>query len=208
MQEYGYSGVYPDYYKKSAIKGIHLFEAYNLSYTIAFEKNAVHHIHCEEFINEKGIDLSFICGTEFLKRGATMSDINSCRFNNKGKKYASYLRFSDYFEDGPKTPLEDKIKIATKKTEFKKLNKEEKSQTFNVLGSLSDKFALFLITFIFSGFFFASLFIPAMMAFCAFMLWIEGEPVIISDIPWLIMYFATWAAFGLPMGLITVFSKK
>ncbi len=208
MQEYGYDGVYPDYYKKSTKKGIHLFEAYNLSYTTAFEKNAVHHIHCEEFINDNTINLSFIYGTEFLKSNQEMTDINTCRFNCKGKKYASYLRFNDYFEDGPKTPLEDKIKIVTKKAEFKKLNKEEKSKTFNVFGSLFDKFTLFLITFIFSGFFFASLFIPAMMAFCALMLWIDGMPVIISDIPWLIFYFAAWAGFGIPMGIITVFLKN
>jgi hypothetical protein len=207
MQEYGYSGVYPDFYKKSAVKGIHLFESYNMSYTIASEKNAVHHIHCEEFISEKGIDLSFIYGTEFLKSNQQKTDINTCRFNCKGKKYALELRFSDCFEDY-KIPLEDKIKIVTKKAEFKKINKEEKSQILNLNGTLTDKFALFLLTFIFSGFFFASLFIPAMMAFCAFMLWIDGMPVIISDIPWLIMYFATWVAFGLPMGLITVFSKK
>jgi len=208
MEEYGYVGVYPDYYKKSAVKGIHLFEAYNLSYTIAFEKNAVHHIHCEEFINEKSIDISFTYGTEFLKSNQEMTDINTCRFNCKGKKYASYLRFNDYFEDAPKTPLEDKIKIVTKKAELKKLNKEEKSKTFILSGSLFDKFTIFLITFILSGFFFASLFIPAMMAFCAFMLWIDGMPVIISDIPWLIIYFATWAAFGIPMGIVTIFSKK
>lgn len=208
MQEYGYVGVYPDYYKKSAIKGIHLFEAYNLSYTIAFEKNAVHHIHCEEFINEKSIDISFTYGTEFLKSNQEMTDINTCRFNCKGKKYTSYLRFNDYFEDAPKTPLEDKIKIITKKAEFKKLNKEEKSKTYILFGSLFDKFTIFLITFILSGFFFASLFIPAMMAFCAFMLWIDGMPVIICDLPWLIIYFATWAGFGILMGIITVFSKK
>jgi hypothetical protein len=178
-----------------------------MSYTIASEKNAVHHIHCEEFISEKGIDLSFIYGTEFLKRNQEKTDIHTCRFNCKGKKYALELRFSDCFEDY-KIPLEDKIKIVTKKAEFKKINKKEKSQILNLNGTLADKFTLFLITFIFSGFFFASLFIPAMMAFCAFMLWIDGMPVIISDIPWLIMYFATWAAFGLPMGLITVFSKK
>lgn len=86
MQEYGYDGVYPDYYKKSNLKGIHLFEAYNLSYTIAFEKNAVHHIHCEEFINENHIDVWFIYGTEFLKSNQEMTDINTCRFNCKGKK--------------------------------------------------------------------------------------------------------------------------
>ena len=207
MQEYGYVGVYPDYYKKSAIKRIHLFEAYNLSYTIAFEKNAVHHIHCEEFINEKSIDISFTYGTEFLKSNQEMTDINTCRFNCRGKKYTSNLKFSDLFEDA-KIPLEDKIKIVTQKAEFKKLSKDQKAEILNLHGSLSDIFALFLITFIFSGFLFASLFIPAMMAFCAFMLWIDGMPVIISDIPWLIIYFATWAGFGIPMGIITIFSKK
>lgn len=208
MQEYGYNGVYPDYYKKSAIKGIHLFESYNTSYTVLNEKNAVHHIRCKEFINENHIDVSFIYGTEFLKSNQEMTDIITCRFNCKGKKHASYLRFRDYFEDDPKTPLEDKIKIVTKKAEFKKLNKEEKAKTFGVFGSLSDKLVLFLITFILSGFLFASLFIPAMMAFCAFMLWLDGMPVIISDIPWLIFYFAAWAGFGIPMGIVTVFSKK
>jgi hypothetical protein len=208
MQEYGFDGVYPDFYKKSAVKGAHLFESYNMSYTALNEKNAVHHIRCEEFINENSIDLSFMYGTEFLKSNQEMTDINACRFNCKGKKYASRIRFDDYFDTDKKIELEEKVKIVTKKAEFKKLTKEEKSKTFNLNYSLSDKFALFLITFIFSGFFFASLFIPAMMAFSAFMSWIEGEPVIISDIPWLILYFATWVLFGLPMGIVTVFSKK
>lgn len=208
MQEYGFDGVYPDFYQKSAVKGAHLFESYNMSYTALNEKNAVHHIRCEEFINENSIDLSFIYGTEFLKSNQDMTDINACRFNCKGKKYASCIRFDDLFDTDKKIALEEKVKIVTKKAEFKKLTKEEKSKTFNLNYSLSDKFALFLITFIFSGFFFASLFIPAMMAFCAFMLWIDGMPVVISDIPWLILYFATWVLFGLPMGIVTVFSKK
>lgn len=60
----------------------------------------------------------------------------------------------------------------------------------------------------FSGFLFASLFNPAMMIFSALMLWLDGMPIVISDIPWLIIYFATWALFGIPMGIVTVFSKK
>ena len=207
MQEYGYSGVYPDYYKQSAVNGIHLFNSYNLSYTVMREKNAVHHIHCDEFINEKSIDISFTYGTEFLKPNQEKTDINTCRFNAKGKKYASDLRFTDLFDD-TKILLEEKIKIVTQKAEFKKLSKDEKTKILDLSGSFADKLTLFLIISIFSGFLFASLFIPAMMAFSAFMLWIDGMPVIISDIPWLIMYFATWAAFGLPIGLIRAFSKK
>lgn len=208
MQEYGFNGVYPNFYKKSAIKGIRFFEAYNLSYTILNEKNVVHHIRCEEFINENRTDISFIYGTEFLKHNQEMTDIDTCRFKCRGKKYTSYLKFDDFFESDKKIPLEEKIKIVTKKAELKKLSKEEKSKILNVFGSLSDKFTLFLITFMLFGFLFASLFIPAMMAFCAFMLWIDGMPVIISDIPWLIMYFVTWAASGISMGIVTVFTKK
>lgn len=207
MQEYGYNGAYPNYYKNSAIKGIHLFESYNLSYTVICEKNAIHHIHCEEFINHKSIDISFTYGTEFLKSNQEKTDINTCRFNAKGKKYASNLKFTDLFEDA-KIPLEEKIKIVTQKAGFKKLSKDEKQKILDLSGSFADKFTLFLIIAIFSGFLFASLFIPAMMAFSAFMLWIDGMPVIISDIPWLIIYFQTWVVFGLPTGLITVFLKK
>lgn len=207
MQEYGYSGVYPDYYKQSAVKGIHLFNSYNLSYTVMCEKNAVQHIHCDEFIKEKSIDISFTYGTEFLKPNQEKNDINTCRFNAKGKKYASDLRFTDLLDD-TKIPLEDKIKIVTKKVEFKKLSKDEKAKILKLNGTLGDKFTLFLIVSMISGFLFASLFIPAMMAFSAFMLWIDGLPVIISDVPWLIIYFATWVAFGLPMGLLTVLSIK
>lgn len=208
MQEYGYSGTYPDFYKKSALKGIHLFESYNLSYTVAFANNVVHHIHCDENLDDQNIALTFLYGTEFLKRGENVSDINSCRFNCKGKKFTSSVMFKADFESNQKLSLEERIEIITKKAEFKKLSQKEQSKIFNTYASFSAKFMLFLVTFIFSGFIFASLFIPVMMAFAAFMLWIDGMPVIISDIPWTALYFETWALFGAPMGIITASLKK
>ncbi len=208
MYEHGYSGEYPNFYKQSSLKGIHLIDSYNITYTVAFEKNAVHHIHCEEkYDTENGIYLTFFYGTEFLKRGEAIGNINSCRFNCKGKKYVSSVIFNADFEENQKLSLEEKIRIVVKKAEFKKLSKEENSKIFNSF-SFSDKFAVFLITSLFFGFLFATMFIPAMMALSAFLLWIDGMPVIISDIPWLIMYFATWILFGIPMGIVTVCSKK
>ncbi len=209
MREHGYNGEYPLFYKKGSLKGFHLFESYDMSYFTILEKNPIHYIQFEENHNqEDDIFFNFSYGTEFLKPKEKMSDINSCRFNCKGKKHINSISFKADYDEDEKISLEERINIAVKLAEFKKLSKEEKSKTFNAFGSLSDKFTVFLITFILSGFLFASLFIPAMMAFCAFMLWIDGMPVIINDIPWLIFYFVTWAGFGIPMGIITVFSKK
>ena len=209
MQEYGYSGEYPDYYKKSALKGIHLLDSYDISYTVAFHKNTVHHIHCEENLDVKSnLCLNFLYGNEFLKKNDTMSDINSCRFNCNGKKHASYVIFNANFDETSNTPLEERISIVTKKAEFKRLNKYEKSKVFNNLNSFSDKFILFVIMSLLFGFFFASLFIPAMMAFTALMLWLDGMPIILNDIPWLAMYFGTFVFSGVSMGIITVITKS
>jgi len=209
MQEHGYIGEFPEYYKHSALKGIHFIESYYNIYTVMSEKNVNHYIYCKENIDsENRIYLTFTYGSEFLKRRESMSDINSCRFDCKGRKYISSIQFNGDFEDSKRVSLEEKIKIVTKKAEFKKLNKEEKSKIFNIFGSFFDKFKLFIFTFVFFGFLFATGYILCMMAVDALWSWIDGVPMTFNVSYWIIMYFILWILSGIPMAIVTLLSKK
>lgn len=211
FKSFGYEGKYPDFYKKGSLKKFHLINSYNISYTVGHEKNAVFHIHCcKNPFSDDLEDFEFFCGTELLKKNEKAGDIYTCLFNAKGRKFFKQLIFNNEIGEEFTAPLPVKLGIAVKCAELLKLTKEEKSLIFNMDGSLtlSQKLIWFLTVFLLSGFMFASLFIPAMMGFSAFMLWIEGMPVVISDIPWFTFYLGTWAAFGVPMGLLAVFSKK
>ena len=162
----------------------------------------------ENYDNDTGIYLNFVCANEQLKRNESPTDFHSCLFNCKGKKFFDYITFDcDYNDEQKNLTLGERISIAVKSVEFKKLNKSERSKLFSTYWSFKEKLITFLLVFLFSGFLFATFFTPAMMGFSIFMLWLDDMPIIISDIPWLIMYFFSWALFGIPMGLLTILKK-
>lgn len=210
MKNHGYLGEYPDFYKNGAVNGVKMIESYGVSYTVAFEKNAVHYVRCleERISSTNGISVEFLCATEFLKRNESATDITSCRFNCNGRKYAKHIFFHDDYYADKSTPIKERLNIAVKCAELKKLNKSERKKTFHISYTLRDKLIIFLLFSLFAGFVFSSLFTPAMMGFAALMLWIDGMPVVISDIPWLIIYFAVWIGFGVPTGLLSIISKR
>ncbi len=128
MNALGYSGIYPDFYKEDRIIKPTLMKTYNLSHIVAFEKYAHHHIRCYSFKNNGVVHTTFFVGTVFQKSSEEKSDIYSTMFDCNGKAYFSILSTINagaMNDESYELWTKKAIKSATKKAEFKKLDKED-----------------------------------------------------------------------------------
>ena len=188
MEELGYCGTYPDFYKTGWVKGIRLAESHGLDFFVCGDKRAAFHIHCKELTGKK-MQLLLFCGTQLLKKNQEPGDILSCMFNTRGRTFTKMV-LCEVEEPGR---LETVMPIADKLAQLRKLTREERDQIHE--GKVPS-LAWFLGFLILGGFFFAILFIPLIMGIDALSCWRAGEPIVLSDIPWLKLFFATWLAFG------------
>lgn len=188
MEERGYSGTYPDFYKTGEVKGLRMVERQGVDYFVCGEKRAVFHIHCQELIGQR-IQLMLYCGTQLLRKDQQPGDILSCMFDTRGRTFAKML-LCEVEEPGR---LETVPPIADKLAQLKKLTREERKELHERKVS---SLALFLGFLILGGFAFAVLCVQLFMGIDALSCWQAGEPVVLSATPWLQIFFATWLAFG------------
>lgn len=128
MNQWGYEGVYPDYYKKNSIIKPTLLKTYNLSHVVACEKYVEHHIHCYSFKNNDVIQTAFFVGTIFNKSDSDTSDIYSTMFDCGGRAIFSIL--STIYAGAMNEDTYDKwtrnaVKAAVKKADLKKADKDD-----------------------------------------------------------------------------------
>ena len=188
MEELGYCGTYPDFYKTGSVKGIRLAESHGLDHFVCGEKRAVFHIHWMELTGKK-LQIMLFCGTQFLRKNQEPGDFLSCMFNTRGRTFTKML-LCEVEEPGR---LETVAPIADKLAQMKKLTREEREQIHE--GKVSS-LAWFLGCLILGGFCFAILCIPLMIGLDALVCWLAGDPVVLSDVPWLKIFFVTWLGFG------------
>lgn len=123
MNALGYTGTYPDYYKKDSVMKPTLLKTYNLSHVVAFEKFAEHHIHCYSFENGGVIQTTFFVGTIFNKNEHDKTDIFSTMFDCNGKAVFSILSTTFAEEMNAETyenRTQKAVKSAVKKSDLKK----------------------------------------------------------------------------------------
>lgn len=128
MNAQGYTGTYPDYYKKDSTMKPTLLRTYNLSHIIAFEKYTEHHIHCYSFGSNGVIHTSFFIGTVFNKSDSETGDIYSSMFDCNGRAVFSILSTvftgnmsKQTYEDWTKNA----VKAAVRKADLKKADKDD-----------------------------------------------------------------------------------
>lgn len=204
MESHGYSGQYPDFIKKGSLHGVHLAESYDESYFVGAKKNAVYHIHCNEESDMQCLNIEFVCGTEFLKKGETPGDIYSCMFNAKGRRLCQTVCYDSNIS------LERKANIAVKKAEIKNLTKEERKEScFYDTRSLLFIFSFFFLA---AGGAFGVLMTAGFMiieaVLCLIFADLQAFIPIFLDTPWWAILFGSWILFGLIMGIITAISKR
>lgn len=212
MHAYGYTGSYPDFVKKGQMRGIHLAESYDMTYFVGMEKNVAYHIHCtEEYFNEH-LMIEFLCGAALLRKNESAEDIYACLFNAKGRRLFQTVtcEFEYVNEAGEiqSDDLEQRVQIAVKKAEQKKLTKEERKA---YIGFDVPWWPVFLAVFIVMGFLFAAFMtlgfiLMAVLAGCI----IEPSAIlsVLTDIPWWACFLLAWVLFGGVMGIITVLAKR
>ena len=213
MEAHGYSGKYPDFVKKGAIRGIHLAESYGVSYFVGGEKNVMYYIHCtEEYFNEH-LMIQFLCGTELLKKNEAPGDIYSCIFNAKGRRLFKTVSYdSEYinpFGEHEADDLEQRVQIAVKRAELIKLTKEEKKE---IVGPDIYYWLLFLFVFVVMGGLFGIFMTAGLMLVGVIACLIFGQaqaiPSMFTEIPWMALFLLAWGLFGAVMGVITVLGER
>lgn len=211
MESHGYSGGYPDFVKKGAIRGIRLAESYDLSYFVTAEKNVVYRIHCTEQYFDGHLIIRFICGTELLRKNETTGGIYSCLFNAKGRRFfktvcceSGHVNADGEYETDD---LEQAVGVAVKRAELLKLTKEERKK-FD--GNIS-YWIIFLFMFIVMGGLFSVFMTVCFMliaAVCGLVTQPQAIPSIITGIPWWKLFLLAWILYGGAMGILTVLAKR
>ncbi len=212
MESKGYTGQYPDFIKKGAMKGIHLARSYDKTYFVGMEKKAEYYIHCSEaFYEDEGLTIQFICGTAILKKGDAEKDIYGCLFNANGRRFFNTMRYvsSNNEEADASDDFETHISIAVKRAECRKLSKAERSVFFR--DSLND-FKSFLWIFLIGGGFFGVAMTLIMMLVCiiataAFGLFYD-IPEMMRTMPWGLILAMGWIGFGGSMGIVEILADR
>ncbi len=213
MEQHGFSGQYPDFYKNGAIKGVKLTNAYGEPYFVGREKNVVGRIHCVEECFNGHLRIQFVCGTALLKKNETCEDIFACCFNNKGRRYMrSFDCGIGYTDENGETQSDDLelcVSVAVKKVFFEKLTKQEK-ELYN--GYNGGSGCAFLFILVLGGGAFSLLLNGGLAILGALILLIGGQPSAIpemfTEFQWGWMIAFAWLGFGLPMAVFNIFSHR
>lgn len=205
LHSLGYEGEYPKFYKNGNMKGVHLEESYNLSYFVGPEKNVKYIIECVEDTRYGTLQIQFLCGTAFLKKDKNVTDVYSCGFNAKGKRF-----FKTLFVDADELDrLEELTAIAAKKAECIKLSKPEKT-IYNNNGPIN--WREFMSIFFVMGGLFAVMMTAAMFLICCIVTWIavgiSEIPEMITQMPWWLLFLIGFVGFGGAMAIIETMVRR
>lgn len=203
LHSYGYSGTYPDFYKREPLRGIHhtVPTPYFQDYIVGMHKNTVYRIHCQESYCG-GLRLTLLSGTELLRRGEEMGDIYSCMFNANGRRLLRETAWVTPPDDAASlSKLERQLRIAVKRAELKKLDKDEQDRPAPNLPGSSKKvlWTLLWLSGLWTAVWFV-LFMPlASLGFALMTGDIRNFTEIISDPLWLPLFPGAWLAMFLLM---------
>ncbi len=213
LHHHGYTGEYPDFIKTGSIARPRLAHSYETIYIVGNEKNARFHIHCSEVDFNGHLMVEFLCGTELLHNGETAGDIYSCTFNAKGRRiFNSVLYEHKYAKEGEiaSDNLSERVGIAVKKAQLIKLTKEERT-SLGETNPVADG-ALFLSVFIIMGGLFGVFMTLGLMLVSILIATIFGLvqeiPSLFADMPWWLVFLASWGMFGITMGVLTLLAKR
>lgn len=202
MEEHGYQGSYPNYYKEGSLKGMRVDHAHGLSYLIINEKYVRHHIQCIECLDASNqLSLQFVCGMVFLNDFSEQSDIYDCLFDSKGRNFYHLVQVDDL------SILQEQLVIAMKKAESIRLTKEEKDLFY---GSENTALDIFLWNLIVVGGIFGVVMTLVLIMTAAISISFEvGFSMdLLLVFPWIIIFIISWLLFGTLMGIVEVFVHR
>lgn len=213
MESQGYAGTYPNFEKRFDIPGVRLMDVYGQSYTVFREKNAVSMIHCMETCESGEPTIHFLVGTAFVRKDEKVEDIYSCLFDAKGRRMFRMVRDYSLMYELEREPdqLELLASIAVKKSQLKKLTKEEQAVHYYSHFE-SSGWSEFWTMFLFAGGFFGVFMTLGMMLVSVVMLTIFGQfseiPSFFVTVPWWQVLAFCWVSFGVCMGIVSVLGRR
>jgi len=213
LHKKGYNGEYPLFYKRNALKGIHIAESHGQTYFVGMEKNAKFIIQCNELASEESFQVEFLCGTALNRKNNAPEDVFSCMFDACGKRFYRRAAYCDKYIDSNGNETSDdlvqSVDIAVKKAEWKKLTRKERDmhQAYAPF-TLSDFLRIFLIM----GGFFAFCMTLVGVISCVVLCILDGNASMIggllSEIPWILLFLIAWIGFGGGMSIVSLIGAR
>ena len=195
MQENGFSGEYPDFYKTVDIKSPRTALCDGEPFVIWFEKNVKLLIHCEEqgYLGN-GLKIDFLTVAVRDKKGVNIPDIFSCFFHRRGSVFTNCVCWDNYSYESEVT-VDEVARIACKKAELKRLTKKEKQKS----GQIALPIGLFALMGVAFGVFFCLGMAIFCFVLCAFLEDVHQAWDITISAPWWQMFLFSGGAFGILM---------
>ena len=222
----GYEGEYPHFRRMSSLKGFRLLDMQGQPMIVGNEKHMASMIDCSEMcINHETPGFHLAVSTVFLKKRELhlyyALDGYSGFFQNNRRRCRTIFPFPfwDYQDIGEATyDLEQAVTVAIKTAECGKLTKEERRAHISVTSgntgilyygtmflALGALFGLLMCL----GMFLVCLVVGTPFAFfSADTTFAEFVRFLAVGLPWLPLFLFSAMGFGLPMTIITAFSKK
>ena len=195
MQENGFEGKYPDFYRTVDIKSPRMALCDGEPFLIFAEKNVKLLIHCEEqgFLNNS-LHIDFLTAALRDKKDVNITDIFSCFFHHRGKVFTNSACWSKSAYENEVT-VDEVAQIACKKAELKRLTKKEKENS----GTMSLPIRLFVLMGVAFGALFCLLMAIFCFILCVFLSDIHQAWEITVSVPWWQMFLFSGGAFGVFM---------
>lgn len=211
MTEQGFSGQYPEFWKRGDVPGVHLVMSYDQSYTVFAEKDASFFVRCMEVCDDKDLPVvHFLCGTAFRRKRMPEADLWSCLFNAKGRRLFRWVHAREHWQmpDGADS-IQQSAAVAVKKVQLRRLTRQERKRYRD---RQLPGWGLFLWMLLFCGGLFGVVYTLGMMLVGAVIGVLVGQPEqilpMLMEIPWGYFLMAAWLLFGTAMGLITVLAER
>lgn len=204
MHQNGYIGNYPDFSKVTDLKSIRTADCHGEPFTIFNEKNAKLYIRCIEDVSVTGkISILILTGTALNKKDVNTIDAYSCLFYKRGKLFNNSVSWNDFNES--EFSIQQIVNIAFKKSELKKLTKEERKADISLGNGC-------LPLYLGMGVAFGGLFTILFAIFIFFFIWLiedlNSALEIIKIAPWWLCFLASGGLFGIAMFLISLHTQR
>lgn len=214
MEQYGYLGSYPKFFRKKFLPGIHLEESYGVCYWVGMKRNTRFHVHCFETVEEGKLCIRFVTGTALLRRTQKAKDVFACLFNGKGRRFSHSVQYEIPLEAAdregtPENSLAQHVKAAVKKAALRPLSRKEKK----AIGQTPKAgFGTFMKVFLLGGGLFALTVVGIMMLAAVVAMYfvdgMEAAKTLLLQFPWWVFLAGAWLLYGLFSASVTVAARN
>ncbi len=223
IRSQGFQGNYPNFFRRSNLRGIHLRSVKGITQFVGFGKSMDSYIHCAEHYDSEGrIIVDYITSTICFQKDDTAqtakTDAYSGFFTDKNRRFGTaFAPALPKGKDGTFVYPDNKevALLAVKTAQLRKLTKSEHEK---ILGGADNTsaFGLLFVTALFSSAVFGAIMMIGMglvsISVGGIIILLTGRDIsllfgLITGLPWLKLFLLTGGGFGAIMLVVTAASQ-